>query len=445
MTPLIIRAARIVNEGKITDADILIRHGHIDKIAPAVSVSYKTEEYDARGQYVLPGVIDDQVHFREPGLTHKADIGTESRAGVAGGVTSFMEMPNTVPQAVTNALLEEKYQIAARNSMANYSFYLGGTNDNLDELLHVDRKNVCGIKLFIGSSTGNMLVDNPEVLDRIFSQSEALIAVHSESEPIIRKNMAEYVARYGDNIPMKAHPEIRSVEACYVSTKSITELAMKYQTRLHVLHISTAEELELFTNAIPLAEKRITSEVCVHHLWFDASDYDRLGGLIKCNPAIKEGRHKEALLRALLHDKLDVIATDHAPHTWEEKQNPYSKCPSGLPLIQHPLLMMLEMVHDGKISLEKMVDKMSHSVAVCFRIEDRGYIREGYKADITVVNMQKPHRVTKDNIYYKGGWSPLEGYEFRSSIEGTFINGQLAWNGQGFNEGVRGERLKFRL
>jgi dihydroorotase len=445
MNPLIIRSAKIVNEGRIFESDILIRHGHIDQVSPSINVSYKADEYRAEGKYLLPGVIDDQVHFREPGLTHKADIHSESRAAVAGGVTSYMEMPNTHPPAITNAKLEEKYAIAARNSMANYSFYLGGTNDNLDELLRIDKHNVCGIKLFIGSSTGNMLVDNEETLNHVFSQSDALIAIHSESEPIIRQNLAEYKARYGENIPFDAHPEIRSAEACYNSTRRMVNMARKYNTRLHVLHITTAAELEFFTNAIPLSQKHITSEVCVHHLWFDSSDYERLGGLIKCNPAIKEESNRKALFEALLDDRIDVIATDHAPHTWEEKQQTYLQCPSGLPLVQHPLQIMLEFYKQGKISLEWIAKKMSHDVAVCFKIEDRGYIREGYKADLAIVDLDAPQSVSKENIFYKGGWSPFEGYEFQSSIAATFVNGIRVWDGKSFKEDERGERLKFHV
>lgn len=441
---LLIKNAHIVNEGRIIAGDVLLHKGHIERIDPTVPApKYRYEEINAEGLHLFPGAIDDQVHFREPGLTHKAEIYTEAKAAVAGGVTSFMEMPNTNPQTLTQSLLEEKYHRASQISLANYSFFMGGSNDNIEELRRTNPKNVCGIKLFMGSSTGNMLVDDEETLDRIFSECNNLIAIHSEDEPTIRRNLEEYKARYGENIPLYAHPEIRSVEACYKSTRRAVALAKKHNTRLHVLHISTADELEFFDNDIPLNQKRITAEVCVHHLWFDANDYERLGGLIKCNPAIKDAHHKEALLKALLDDRLDIIATDHAPHTWEEKQHQYLQCPSGLPLVQHPLLMMLEFYHDGRIGLPQIANKMSHAVTDCFRIADRGYIREGYKADLVLVDLHKNFRVKKENIYYKCGWSPLEGYNFRSSVNTTIVNGVIAYRNGAFFENQPGERLLF--
>ena len=440
MSKTLIKNALIVNEGRTFSSDLLIRDGRIEKIAPVIDDD--ATEINAEGLHLIPGFIDDQVHFREPGLTHKANIASESRAAIAGGVTSFMEMPNTTPQATTLELLEEKYKIASLSSAANYSFFMGGTNDNIEELKKTSTKNICGIKLFMGSSTGNMLVDNPETLNKIFSTCPNLIAIHSESEPIIRANLEKYKAEYGDNIPMSAHPLIRSVEACYESTKKAVALAQLHNTRLHILHISTAEELEFFRNDIPLREKRITAEACVHHLWFDASDYETLGGLIKCNPAIKEARHKKAIFEALLDDRIDILATDHAPHTWEEKQQPYLNCPSGLPLVQHPLLMMLEFYKQEKISLEKIVEKGSHAPAECFRISERGYIREGYKADLVLVDLNSTTKVAKSNILYKCHWSPLEGYTFNSKIKSTFVNGHLAYSDGIVFEGI-GERLMF--
>ena len=445
MSSILIKNVQIVNEGKILQGDVLVKNGRIEKVHTEISEpKYRIDILDADGKHLLPGCIDDQVHFREPGLTHKADIYTEARAGVAGGVTSFMEMPNTNPQSVTQKLLEEKYHRASQVSLANYSFFMGGTNDNLEELLRTDKRNVCGIKLFMGSSTGNMLVDNTDTLEAIFSRCDNLIAIHSENEEIIRANTEKAKAAYGENIPMELHPEIRSVEACYSSTEKAIYLAKKHNTRLHVLHISTAEEIALFTNEVPLENKRITAEACVHHLWYSADDYDKLGGLIKCNPAIKEKRHKEAIFKALLEDKIDIIATDHAPHTWEEKQNKYLSCPSGLPLVQHPLLMMLDFYHQGKITLEKIAEKMAHAPAKCFRMEDRGFIREGYFADLVLVDLNRPFTVNKSNIYYKCGWSPLEGHEFQSSISATLVNGFLAYQNGKFNENQRGERLLFQ-
>lgn len=444
MSSVLIKNATIVNEGKISAADVLVKNGRIERIDSEIAEpKYRIEILDAKGKQLFPGCIDDQVHFREPGLTHKADIASEARAAVAGGTTSFMEMPNTNPQTVTQQLLEEKYHRASQVSLANYSFFMGGTNDNLEELLRTDKRKVCGIKLFMGSSTGNMLVDNIDTLEAIFSRCDNLIAIHSENEEIIRANTEKAKAAYGENIPMELHPEIRSVEACYTSTVKAVDLAKKHNTRLHVLHISTAEEIALFSNEISLENKRITAEACIHHLWFSADDYDILGGLIKCNPAIKEKRHQEAILRALLEDKIDIIATDHAPHTWEEKHNKYLNCPSGLPLVQHSLLMMLDFYHQGKISLEKIAEKMAHAPAKCFRIEDRGFIREGYFADLVLVDMNRPFEVRKENIYYKCGWSPLEGHEFQSSIHTTLVNGNIVYQNGKFNEGQKGQRLLF--
>ena len=437
----LIKNARVVNEGKIFSSDVLINNGIIEKIAPVIDT--EAVEINAEGLHLFPGMIDDQVHFREPGLTHKADIHSESRAAVAGGVTSFMEMPNTIPQATTIELLEEKYAIAKRNSFANYSFFMGGTNDNIEELKKTDLKTICGIKLFMGSSTGNMLVDNEGTLDEIFSSCPNLIAIHSESEPIIRANLEKYKEQYGENIPMSAHPLIRSVEACYESTKKAVGLAKKHNTRLHILHISTEEELDFFTNTIPLKEKRITAEACVHHLWFDADDYAKLGGLIKCNPAIKDARHKKAILQAVIDGRIDIIATDHAPHTWMEKQQPYLQCPSGLPLVQHPMQMLFDFYKDGKITLEKIAEKTSHAVAECFNISNRGYIREGYKADLVLVDLNAQTKVSKQNIFYKCGWSPLDGHTFNSKIHTTFVNGNIVYSNGIIFETVRGERLGF--
>jgi len=442
----LIKNIQVVNEGRVFASDVLIKDDRIEKIAPVISgLSYHYNEMDGSGLHLFPGIIDDQVHFREPGLTYKADIHSESRAAVAGGVTSYMEMPNTIPQAVTQELLEEKYKIAAVHSLANYSFYFGATNTNLDELKKTDKARVCGVKIFAGSSTGNMLVDDPKTLEAIFTEADNLIAVHSENEEIIKQNLEIFKERFGDNIPMKAHPAIRNIEACFTSSEKLVNMAKRNGTRLHILHISTAEELALFRNDIPLKNKKITAEGCVHHLWFDASDYERLGGLIKCNPAIKEGRHKAAILKGILDDTIDVIATDHAPHTWGEKQNPYLQCPSGLPLVQHPLLMMLDFYRQDKIALEKIAEKMCHAPAELFRVKERGYIREGYKADLVTVDLNQRQTVNKDNIYYKCGWSPLEGYIFGASIVSTYVNGYLAYNKGSFFEDRVGERLAFEI
>ncbi|KAA9353157.1 dihydroorotase [Larkinella humicola] len=442
MSTILIRNARLVNEGTIRETDVYCKDGFIEQLGSGLSQPADTI-IDADGNYLLPGVIDDQVHFREPGLTHKATIHSEARAAVAGGVTSFMEMPNTVPNVLTQELLAQKYEIAARTSLANYSFFMGGSNDNLAEVLKTDPTTVCGIKIFMGSSTGNMLVDNVTVLEEVFRQSPMLIATHCEDEATIRANTARYKEQYGDAATAAIHPLVRNEEACLKSSSLAVELAKKHNTRLHILHISTANELALFDNTVPLKEKRITAEVCVHHLWFDADDYARLGNLIKCNPAIKAPHHKPQLWQALLDNRLDIIATDHAPHTWDEKQQPYWQAPSGLPLVQHPLLIMLEAVQQGKLSLEKVVEKMCHAPADCFQIDRRGYVREGYWADLVLVDPKQKTEVAKENIQYQCGWSPLEGTVFGTGITHTIVSGHLAYaNGQ-FNDTVTGKRLYF--
>ncbi|QIP11690.1 dihydroorotase [Spirosoma aureum] len=443
MSKLLIRNARLVNEGRIVEADVRIEDGLIAQIGQRLSDAGISRVIDASGQYLLPGVIDDQVHFREPGLTHKATIHSESRAGVAGGVTSFMEMPNTVPNALTQELLADKYAIAAQTSLANYSFFMGASNNNLDEVLRTDPKTVCGIKVFMGSSTGNMLVDDEQVLDGLFRESPMLIATHCEDEATIRANTERYRTEYGDTATAKLHPLIRNEEACLKSSSLAVELAKRHNARLHILHISTADELKLFANDRPLTEKRITAEVCVHHLWFDADDYERLGNQIKCNPAIKAPHHKEALLAALLDDRLDIIATDHAPHTWAEKQQPYWQAPSGLPLVQHPLLLMLDFVDQGKLSIETVVRKMCHAPADCFQIDRRGYIREGYWADLVLVDPNRPTTVSKQNILYHCGWSPLEGHTFGASITHTIVSGELVYAAGEFLTDRAGERMNF--
>lgn len=435
--------ARLVNEGQIVETDVLIENGFIAQISATLSGQPADLIIDANGQHLLPGIIDDQVHFREPGLTHKATIRSESRAAVAGGVTTFMEMPNTVPNALTQALLADKYAIAAQTSFANYSFFMGASNDNLEEVLKTDPRQVCGIKAFMGSSTGNMLVDNEQVLDRLFRESPMLIATHCEDEATIRANTARYREAFGEEAPARIHPLIRNEEACYKSSSLAVELARKHNARLHILHISTADELDLFTNAVPLTEKRITSEVCVHHLWFDAQDYEAFGNQIKCNPAIKDGRHKTQLLAALLDDRLDIIATDHAPHTWAEKEQPYWQAPSGLPLVQHPLLMMLDFVAQGKLPLETVVRKMSHAPADCFQIDRRGYVREGYWADLVLVDLNHPTAVTEESILYQCGWSPLVGHTFGAAITHTFVSGELVYEKGQFLTGRAGQRLAF--
>ena len=448
MTKILIRNARLVNEGRINETDVLIENGFITQIKSGLSDTSVQQIIEANGQYLLPGVIDDQVHFREPGLTHKATIGSEARAAVAGGVTSFMEMPNTVPNALTQELLADKYAIAAKTSLANYSFFMGASNNNLDEVLRTDSKTVCGIKVFMGSSTGNMLVDNERVLDKLFRESSMLIATHCEDEATIRANTERYKAEYGESATAKIHPLIRNEEACLKSSSMAVDLAQRHNTRLHILHISTADELPLFDNSILLTEKRITSEVCVHHLWFDSRDYATLGNLIKCNPAIKAPHHKEALLAALLDDRLDIIATDHAPHTWEEKQqrsngSDYWQAPSGLPLVQHPLLMMLEFVQQGKISIETVVRKMSHAPADCFQIDRRGYVREGYWADFVIVDKKQPTTVSKQNLLYKCGWSPLDGHTFGATVTHAIVSGELVYQNGQFINSQPGQRLAF--
>lgn len=438
----------VVNENNISEKDVWIKNGRIERIDNSITVDAKATEINGEGKYLLPGAIDDQVHFREPGLTHKATIYTESRAAVAGGVTSFMEMPNTIPNALTEELLEDKYRTGQKNSLANYSFFMGASNTNADEILKMNRRknDICGVKIFMGSSTGNMLVDSEPALHKIFSETEFLIATHCEDEKIIKQN-------YKDRKEAKPildpsdHPIIRDERACFASSSFAVSLAKKYNSRLHILHITTAKEPSLFTNEIPLKEKRITSEVCVHHLHFTADDYERLGYLIKCNPAIKAPENRDVLWDALLDDRLDVIATDHAPHTWEEKQPPYEHAHSGMPLVQHSILLMLHYYKEGKISLEKMVQKMSHAVADCFRIKDRGYIREGYFADLVMVDLNRSYTVTKENLLYKCGWSPLEGFTFPAQILKTFVNGNCVYENNlgniSWNESVKGERIKF--
>lgn len=443
MNRLLLLNCRIVNEGRIVESDVLIENGFITQIAPDLSSKAANQTIDAAGQYLLPGVIDDQVHFREPGLTHKATIGSEARAAVAGGVTSYMEMPNTVPNALTQELLAQKYAIAARNSLANYSFFMGVSNHNLNEVLRTDPHTVCGIKVFMGSSTGDMLVDDEHVLNELFRESPMLIATHCEDEATVRANVEHYRAQFGPDAPARIHPVIRNEEACLKSSTLAVELARRHNTRLHILHITTADELSLFDNKTPLGEKRITSEVCVHHLWFDSRDYEQLGNQIKCNPAIKAAHHKEALLAALLDDRLDVIATDHAPHTWTEKSQPYWQAPSGLPLVQHPLLMMLEFAQQGKLSIEDVVRKMCHAPADCFQIDRRGYVREGYWADLVLVDTNQPTTVFKDNLLYQCGWSPLEGRTFGASITHTVVSGKLVYRNGQFISDEPGQRMLF--
>lgn len=442
----VIKNATIVNEGRQFAANLLIENEYIREIIPAsdpLPSPEHAETIDATGQLLIPGVIDDQVHFRDPGLIHKGSIKTESKAALAGGVTSFMDMPNTLPQATTQELLEEKYEIASASSSANYSFYLGATNHNLEEILRTDPETVCGIKVFMGASTGNMLVDDPEALEKIFSSSKLLIAVHSEDEKMIQKNMHHFRKMYGENLPVEYHPLIRSREACYKSSSYAVELARKYGTRLHLLHLSTSDELELLDNSVALSDKKITAEVCVHHLWFCDEDYSTYGNRIKWNPAIKTGKDREALFNGVLNDLIDIVATDHAPHTIEEKNNSYFKAPSGGPLIQHSLQIMLEFYHQKKISLEKIIEKMCHAPAEIFKIDRRGFIKKGYYADLVLVDLNKPHEVTRDNLLYKCQWSPFEGVVFNSSITHAFINGRLAYQNGQFDENIKGKRLQF--
>ncbi|HEU5290629.1 MAG TPA: dihydroorotase [Cyclobacteriaceae bacterium] len=443
MSSILILNANIVNEGKVFQSDVLIKGQYIEKIGKDLQSSPSDTVIDARGKYLLPGVIDDQVHFREPGLTHKATIYTESRAAVAGGVTSFMEMPNTVPPTFTHKLLEEKFQIASQQSLANYSFFIGASHDNLEEVLKTDSKKVCGLKIFMGSSTGNLLVDDPIILEKIFSRVPFLIASHCEDEPTIRKNTEEYRKKYGEEMPVKYHPAIRSEEACYKSSSFAVSLAKKHGTRLHILHISTARETALFDNSLPLKDKKITAEACVHHLWFNDSDYDKLGMRIKWNPAIKTANDQHAVFRALVENRIDVIATDHAPHTLDEKKNLYFSAPSGGPLIQHSLVAMLEFYHRKQVELPWIVQKMAHNPAILFQIEKRGYIREGYFADLSLVDLAKPWIVKKENILAKCKWSPFEGTTFRSAISHTIVSGHLAFENGHFHEAQMGQRLLF--
>jgi dihydroorotase len=443
MTNYVLKNALIVNEGKTFASDLRIADGRIAKIAAEITPVPGDQVIDLSGKHVFPGMIDDQVHFREPGLTHKATIASEARAAVAGGVTSFMEMPNTVPNALTQELLADKYAIAAAGSLANYSFFMGAGNDNLEEVLKTNSRDVCGIKIFMGSSTGNMLVDNVQTLEKLFSSCEMLIATHCEDEPTVRARTALFKEKYPENAPAYIHPLVRNEEACYLSSSMAVDLAKKNNTRLHILHISTEEELALFETGKAVKDKKITAEVCVHHLWFDAAQYDTLGNQIKCNPAIKDARHKTALRKALVSGELDIIATDHAPHTWEEKSQEFWKSPSGLPLVQHPMLLMIDLAKEGHISLELIAEKTAHAVADCFAIEERGYIREGYWADLAIVDLNKPTTVAKDNILYQCGWSPLEGHTLSASLEHTFVSGHLAYSQGKFNDSIKGKRLLF--
>ncbi len=445
MSKYLIKNGTVVNEGTRQAADILIENEFISKIAPAGTITAEeyTEVIDATGKFIIPGMIDDQVHFREPGLTHKAEIATESAAAVAGGITTYMEMPNTVPQALTQELLQRKYDRAAEVSMANYSFFMGASNDNLEEVLKTNAKDVCGIKVFMGSSTGNMLVDKEEVLHRIFCESDMLVATHCEEEAIIRKNTAIYKEKYGEDVPIQSHPIIRSVEACYASSSKAVDLATKCDARLHILHISTAKELDLFRNDISLGEKRITAEACIHHLWFTDAQYADKGTFIKWNPAVKAESDREAIRAAVNSGKIDVIATDHAPHTLEEKNNSYFSAPSGGPLVQHAVPALFQMMHEGVFTMETIVEKTSHALAECFQIDKRGYIREGYFADLAIINPDADYLVEKSNILYKCGWSPFEGQKFNYAVDSTFVSGHLAWHKGKLNKKEMGKRVTF--
>lgn len=442
MSRTILKNGVIINEGKSFEGDILIVNERIEKIAPSISEE-TAKVIDLKGKWILPGCIDDQVHFREPGLTHKANLFTESRAAVAGGITSFMEMPNTVPNTLTQELLQDKYNTASSQAIANYSFFMGASNENSEEVLKTNPKNVCGVKVFMGSSTGNMLVDNETTLDNLFSKVPMLIATHCEDEATIRRNIEQAKAQYGENVPIEQHPIIRSEEACYLSSSMAVRLAKKHNTRLHILHISTAKELELFDNTIPLAQKRITAEACVHHLWFSEEQYKEKGTFIKWNPAVKKASDRDAIMQGVLDNKIDIIATDHAPHTIEEKENSYFKAPSGGPLVQHALLAMLEKAAQGKISKERVVEKMAHAPAILFEVEDRGFIREGYYADLVIVDPTSNYEVTKSNILYKCGWSPFEGVNFSHSIDTTIVNGNIVYQNGKIIEGTNGKRLLF--
>ena len=445
MSSIFIKNATIINEGITFRGEMLIKDEFISAIKPRgqITVPYKTRIIDAGGLLLIPGIVDDQVHFREPGLTHKGDIFSESRAAVAGGITSFMDMPNTNPPTITNALLNEKFRLGSENSLANYSFYIGATNSNLDEVLKADPSEVCGIKLFMGSSTGNMLVDNEKTLRDLFSKAIIPVACHCESEPVIKRNSEIYRKIYGEDVPVNMHPLIRSREACFLSSSFAVKLAKEYNTRIHILHLSTADEMKLFSSELPLAQKRITGEVCVHHLWFDETSYDQKGTFVKWNPAIKTRFDREALLNGTINDLIDIVATDHAPHTIEEKQNSYFKAPSGGPLVQHSLVAMLELWHRKSIPIEKIVEKMCHNPAILFNIRNRGFIREGYKADLCLVNPDDQWTVSKDNILYKCAWSPFEGTTFRSKVVKTIINGTVVYDDGVFNEDFRGQKLVF--
>lgn len=442
MKLILIKNGTVVNEGKIFQADLLINGEKIERIDSDISCD-NAEIIDASGLHILPGIIDDQVHFREPGLTHKGNIASESKAALAGGVTTFIDQPNTVPNAVTQEILEEKYKTAAQSAFVNYSFMMGGTNDNLEEVLKTNPRNVAGIKLFLGSSTGNMLVDNEQTLEKIFSSTDLLIATHCEDEGTIRRNLEKAKAQFGEDIPPYMHPVIRSEEACYLSSSKAIELAKKTGAKLHVFHISTGKEINLFDNNIPLKDKKITAEVCIHHLFFSDKDYEEKGNFIKWNPAVKTARDREQIWEALLDDRIDVIATDHAPHTFEEKSQKYLQAPSGGPMVQHSLPMMLTFVKQGKITLEKVVEKMAHNPAILFQIENRGFLREGYQADIVLVNLNQPQTVHKDNILYHCGWSPIEGEELSATVVSTLVNGNLAMNQGKITEEKFGQRLLF--
>jgi len=442
----IIKNALLINEGKRFDGSVWIKNGHIFKIYPGIftaEIPENTKVIDGENKWLIPGVIDDQVHFRDPGLTHKADFFSETRAAAAGGVTSVMDMPNTRPQTITISELENKFAMGRNKSLVNFSFYFGATNENLDEIIKIDPTKVCGLKIFMGASTGNMLVDNPDSLEKIFAHAPCLVAVHCEHEETIKKNTISYKEKYGDDIPIQFHPQIRSEEACYLSSSLAVNLAKKHDTRLHILHLSTARELDLFDSDIPLKKKRITAEVCVHHLWFDDSDYENLGTLIKWNPAIKTLNDRKHLLEALSKNKLDIVATDHAPHTLEEKNNSYFKSPSGGPLVQHSLQIMLELARAGKISVETVIEKMCHAPADLFRIKNRGYIKEGFWADLVLIDPNIIHKVQKNNIYYKCGWSPFENFEFHTSVWKTFVNGKVIYENGKVNESERGMALEF--
>jgi dihydroorotase len=445
MTSIYIKNATIINEGRTFKGELLIKDEFIVSIASPgqIRIPEKVHTIDASGLLLIPGVIDDHVHFREPGLTHKGDIFTESRAAVAGGITSFMDMPNTNPPTVSNALLNEKFRLGSENSLANYSFYIGATNTNLDEVLNADSSGVCGIKLFMGSSTGNMPADNEKTLRDLFSKALIPVACHCESEPIIKRNSEIYRGKYGEDVPVKMHPLIRSREACFSSSSYAVTLAREYNTRLHILHLSTADEMKLFSSEQPLSQKRITGEVCVHHLWFDETSYDEKGTLVKWNPAIKTRFDREALLKSTINDVIDIVATDHSPHTFEEKNNSYFKAPSGGPLVQHSLVAMLELWHRKLISAEKIVEKMCHNPAILFNIKERGFIREGYKADLCLINPDSPWTVSMDNILYKCGWSPFEGTTFRSRVVKTIVNGTIVYDRGVFDEDYRGRKLEF--